>query len=497
MITPPRADHAPLGHHLPSGAELDRAAGALLGLATGDALGAPYEFSVPGPGAAIELHAGGPWELGEWTDDTAQAIGIAEVAADGRLDPASDLDRVGQRFLDWYADGPKDVGISTAAVLRAADGDPARLRQAAAAYFDRHPRGAAGNGSLMRTSPVALAHLGDDAGLAAAATAVSGLTHGDPLAAEACVLWCVAVDRAVRYRRLDGVHDGLGLLPSDRAAWWADRLAEAEARDPHAFGEGNGFVVTALQAAHAVITRTPVPADRPALHLQHALEEAVRIGHDTDTVAAIAGQVLGARWGASAIPWAWRRHLHGWPGLATDDLVRLGVMVARGGAPDAIGWPTVDSLVEWARDREPVPVCVPLEASGPDADGGVLVGNLLGIDEAVSQRVDAIVSLCRVGRGDVPTDVQHATFWLVDQVAEEANPNLRFVVEDAAGAVADLRHEGSRVFLHCVAGRSRTPTVAATYLADRDGTSRADALHRVRATLLDVHPNPRFRALLA
>lgn len=411
MITPPRADHAPLGHHLPSGAELDRAAGALLGLATGDALGAPYEFSVPGPGAAIELHAGGPWELGEWTDDTAQAIGIAEVAADGRLDPASDLDRVGQRFLDWYADGPKDVGISTAAVLRAAD--------------------------------------------------------------------------------------GLGLLPSDRAAWWADRLAEAEARDPHAFGEGNGFVVTALQAAHAVITRTPVPADRPALHLQHALEEAVRIGHDTDTVAAIAGQVLGARWGASAIPWAWRRHLHGWPGLATDDLVRLGVMVARGGAPDAIGWPTVDSLVEWARDREPVPVCVPLEASGPDADGGVLVGNLLGIDEAVSQGVDAIVSLCRVGRGDVPTDVQHATFWLVDQVAEEANPNLRFVVEDAAGAVADLRHEGSRVFLHCVAGRSRTPTVAATYLADRDGTSRADALHRVRATLLDVHPNPRFRALLA
>ena len=480
-----------------SGAELDRAAGALLGLAAGDALGAPYEFSVPGPGAAIELHAGGPWQLGEWTDDTAQAVAIAEVAAAGRLDPTGDdLRRVGQRFLDWYADGPKDVGISTSAVLRAAGGDPARLPDAAAAYFDRYPRGAAGNGSLMRTAPVALAHLGDDRAITRAATETSLLTHGDPLAAEGCVLWCIAIDRAVREQRLDGVHDGLALLPRERGGWWDARLAEAESSDPHGFSTGNGFVVTALQAAHAVIAQTPVPAQRSARHLQDALVEAVRIGNDTDTVAAIAGQVLGARWGASAVPWAWRRHLHGWPGLAADDLVRLGVLAARDGAPDAIGWPSVDSLADWARTQEPVPLCVPLEASGPDAHGGILIGNLLGIDEAVSRGVDAVVSLCRVGRAEVPTGVEHATFWLVDQVAEEANPNLEVVVEDAARAVADLRREGRRVFLHCVGGRSRTPTVAATYLADRDDSSRADAVERLRATLPEVDLNPRFRGLL-
>lgn len=315
------------------GPVLDRVAGALVGLAAGDALGAPYEFTVPGPGAPIRMHAGGPWELGEWTDDTAQAVGIAEVAAGGALDPTA----IGQRFLDWYADVPKDVGISTSAVLRACGGDPARLPGAAAEHFSRHRKGAAGNGSLMRTAPVALAHLGDDRAIARAATGTSLLTHGDPLAAEACVLWCIAIDRAVREQRLDGVHDGLALLPRDRRGWWDARLAEAESEDPHTFSTGNGFVVTALQAAHAVITRTPVPDAEPARHLQDALVEAVRIGNDTDTVAAIAGQVLGARWGASAVPWEWRRHLHGWPGLEADDLARLAVLAARHGRGDDIG----------------------------------------------------------------------------------------------------------------------------------------------------------------
>jgi hypothetical protein len=147
---------------------LDRAAGVLVGLAAGDALGAPYEFTVPGPGADIVMRAGGPWELGEWTDDTAQAVGIAEVVATGTID----LHRIGQRFLDWFQGEPKDVGISTAAVLRAA-GRPDRLADAAADYFAAHPRGAAGNGSLMRTAPVALACLGDDAAIAEHARAVS------------------------------------------------------------------------------------------------------------------------------------------------------------------------------------------------------------------------------------------------------------------------------------------------------------------------------------
>jgi ADP-ribosyl-[dinitrogen reductase] hydrolase len=63
--------------------------------------------------------------------------------------------------------------------------------------------------------------------------------------------------------------------------------------------------------------------DGPVGHLTRGLDAAVRAGDDTDTVAAIAGGLLGAVYGASAIPEQWRRLLHGWPGLRSEDLVAL------------------------------------------------------------------------------------------------------------------------------------------------------------------------------
>jgi ADP-ribosyl-[dinitrogen reductase] hydrolase len=299
-------------------ARQDRVAGALVGMAAGDALGAGYEFCSP-PFDTIDLIGGGLGDFapGEWTDDTAMAVCIAEVTATGTLDLAA----IGDRFLAWARSGPADIGSSTAAVLRDAD-DGAELAAAAARYLARHPGGGAGNGALMRTAPVALARLGDDPGLAAAARAVASLTHADPLAGDSCVLWCVAIDRAVRERRLDGVRDGLVLLPSARRRTWEEVIAATETRPASSFTP-NGFTVTALQAALAAVWQTPVPEDDPGAHLPATLEAAVRIGHDTDTVAAIAGALLGARWGATAVPERWRRMLHGWPGLTVDDLSDL------------------------------------------------------------------------------------------------------------------------------------------------------------------------------
>jgi ADP-ribosylglycohydrolase/protein-tyrosine phosphatase len=456
--------------------DLDRAAGALLGLAAGDALGAGYEFTTPAPGSAIGMVGGGAcgWEPGEWTDDTAQAVAIADVTATGTID----LDAIGRGFLAWFAAGPKDVGISTGAVLRAAGGDPTRLREAAAGYVAAHPRGGAGNGSLMRTAPVALACLGDDEAIRRWATEVSLLTHGDPLAAEACVLWCTAIDRAVREARLDGVRDGLALLPADRRAFWAEKLEEAESAPPSTF-RPNGFVVTALQAAHAAIVQTPIPQDEPARHLQDALVAAVRIGHDTDTVAAIAGQVLGARWGSTAVPWRWRRLLHGWHGYTADDLVRLAVLTASGGRPDSTGWPSAATLVPDARRTEGMPICAPL----PD-DPDLLVGNLPGLPAAVEAGVDAIVSLCRVGTQEVPASVEHHRFRLVDDTTSNAHP--AFVLRDAVEAVRTLREEGKRVYLHCHGGRSRTAAVASGYLVGR-GVPLAETLARLTDALPEAH----------
>jgi len=61
----------------------------------------------------------------------------------------------------------------------------------------------AGNGSLTRTGPVALAHLGDPPAIVEAARAVSALTHADPMGGDACVLWCLAIDHAVNTGQLD------------------------------------------------------------------------------------------------------------------------------------------------------------------------------------------------------------------------------------------------------------------------------------------------------
>ncbi len=451
------------------------AAGVMLATAAGDALGAGYEGQPPARGAISMIGGGyGGFAPGEWTDDTDMAVCIAEVAATGSTDTSA----IGEGFLAWLRGGPADVGIATREVLAtAAAGHD--LPAAARAYFAEHPRGAAGNGALMRTAPVALAHLGDDAALARHARAVAELTHADPLAGDSCVLWCVAIDRALREGRLDGVHDGLALLPQERRAEWVAAIAEAEQHPPERFGR-NGFTVTALQAAYAAIVHTPVPEDRPARHLVDALKRAVRIGHDTDTVAAIAGGLLGARWGASAIPFAWRRRLHGCnpseprrPYRAAD-LVRLAVLTAEHGATPEDAWPRAPRL--GGTGDEPYIASLP-------GDPEVLLGDRASLSRAHDEReVDAVVSLCQVGTAEVHDDLEHHEVWLVDKGAE-ANPNLDTVLDDAVEALRTLRAEGKRVYLHCAGGRSRTPTVAAAYLAEVSGCSPREAWDMVAERL--------------
>lgn len=324
-----------------SGARADRAAGVMLAAACGDALGAGYEFGPPIPEPTpVGMVGGGVfgWAPGEWTDDTAMAIPLLRAAAAAHADGVDLLDRLDDVVAAWteWARDARDVGTQTRAVLTAAAraSDPVTAtacRHAAVERFRTTGR-AGGNGSLMRTAPVALAYLHDPERMAVAARAVSDLTHPDPDAGDACVLWCAAIRHAVLTGHLDAT-TGLTLLPEDRVALWADRIAEATAQPPEMFGH-NGWVVHALQAAWSAISHTPVPpADPakgrfPAQHLQASLERCVRLGGDTDTVAAIAGALLGAAWGASAVPAAWRRRVHGWPDWTADDLIRHGHLSA-------------------------------------------------------------------------------------------------------------------------------------------------------------------------
>jgi len=218
------------------------------------------------------------------------------------------------------------------ALLDGAAGRARVMLDAAEQYAVEHPH-SAGNGALMRTAVVALSALDDRVRGARSARRVASLTHADPLAGDSCVLWTEAVRVAVLDGRVD-VSAGLDLLPGSRRAQWARWLEDARAAATGELPGGrfnpNGFTVTALQAATAAVLGTP--EEGPAT-LPRALHAAVRIGHDTDTVAAIAGGLLGARWGASAVPAEWRDELHGWaPGgtASARELVDLAVRTATG-----------------------------------------------------------------------------------------------------------------------------------------------------------------------
>lgn len=487
-------------------AQLDRAAGVLLGQACGDALGVPYEFGRQlGPSDEPEMRGGGlgPYAPGEWSDDTQMALCIAQVAATGAdLTSRDALDEIAQAFLDWKDGGASDIGNQTRNVLsntgHVTDGTVSERMLAASRQLHDHTGRTAGNGALMRTGIAGVASLACAAETAEAARAIAELTHADVLAGDACVIWAVAVRRAVLDGTFDGVREGLDHISEPRRDRWASWLDDAESQPPGTFNP-NGFTVPALQAAWSAILRTTVPSDDPAsgsfpcLHLQESLKTAVRVGDDTDTVAAIAGALLGARWGASAVPASWRRTVHGWPGLRARDLSRLGVLTARGGRDDAQGWPSVPHFDYSGYGSLDTLVHHP-------ADAEVLLG-AAGHVRQMPEGVDAVVSLCRLGTDDAPSEgvapEDHLEIWLIDHPDREYNPNLEFVIDDAARAVQQLRAEGRRVLLHCVQAQSRTPVVAARYgallglstdraaaeangvLATRPNATLADAVRRL------------------
>jgi ADP-ribosylglycohydrolase len=466
-----------------SPAVLDRAVGAVVASAAGDALGAPYEFGPPRPEARCAMEGGGSfqWKPGEWTDDTQLALAVLGPMSEGHVEPT----RMGRAMIEWFASSPRDAGVQTASVLRRArHGLP--MKDAAAAYQAENPD-AAGNGALMRTAPVALGHLGDRAAIAELAREVASLTHPHPDSIEACVLWSLAIERAIDassasepFDWVAAIEDGLEFVRAARRDEWCSRIAAAVGHAPAEWYRTNGWVVAAFQAAVAAITSTPVPAsETPCDHLADALRLVARSGGDTDTVGAIAGGLLGARWGASAVPLAWRRVLHGrrsydLPAISGAHLDALARLAIRGGNTDSIGWPGEERLIgRYVEDWEAQPCRVELD--------GAWFGTVADVEDAVADGATIVVSLCRMGTDDVPAPAAHLSVGLIDSNRAD-NPNLVYVLQDTARTVADLVDAGERVFVHSVTTENRAPALAAAYLRTR-GAPVEDAIDRAASAL--------------
>lgn len=420
-----------------------RVAGCLIGSVVGDALGAPFEFGpprmfsqrfpTPARGLRTEMCGGGAWLPGEWTDDTQMALLVAQSLLD--CDGLDEADLFA-RFQTWAAAGPKDIGIQTAAVLRS--GKP--WQDAAAAHFASGAH-AAGNGSLMRTTPAAIwfARFGREATMDAARR-ISALTHGDPAAGEGCAVFHELVRVA-----LDGgdplasVGHALTAVREPYRTKWATVLDPAWT--PDRATEPNGAVWPTLGSA--------LWALRTSSSFEEAMRRVIDLGGDTDTVAAVTGGLAGAVFGIAGIPMRWTSAVHGTvPGFETTvtHLSDLHWLAARlSGDPSGPYDPPASEHLE------------PREVAD-----GVWAADLDGARH--SDRDFAVISMCRTG-GRFGHDVQRFAY-LVD---DESNDELATVLSDVLEDIAALRADGRRVLVHCFGGASRTGLVLRAWLMREQG----------------------------
>ncbi|MFJ9547113.1 ADP-ribosylglycohydrolase family protein [Streptomyces erythrochromogenes] len=279
----------------------------LSGLAFGDAFGDRW-FGIlrrEGP-AALEARTPPPEPLWPWSDDTAQALVLVRELAEGG--GAIDQDRFARRLAEAYAeDAHRGYGASMHDVLRRIGaGEP--WREVVAGQFDG--QGSWGNGAAMRVAPLGAWHAADLDTVAARAAEQSVVSHHHPEAVAGAVAVAVAAALATRSR------GGPAPARSDFLRAVAARLPDSDVR--------SGVRIAARMPARASVRhaaevlgsgyRMSGPDTVPyalwcaAGHLDdlhEGLWSTVAGRGDIDTTCAIAGGVIAARTGVTALPPTW------------------------------------------------------------------------------------------------------------------------------------------------------------------------------------------------
>jgi ADP-ribosyl-[dinitrogen reductase] hydrolase len=277
----------------------DRAMGALLGLAVGDALGTTLEFSARDSRPRLtDMEGGGPFRLkpGQWTDDTSMALALADsLTVCGRLDERDLM----TRFVKWREEGAYsstgtcfDIGMTVGGALR-------RFKETGDPIAGSTDPMSAGNGSLMRLSPVAVRYWNQTDALRDAAARQSRTTHAAAEAVDACVLLAEMLADAI-------AGEPRSEVLRERSGDWAGAISEIaggswRGKSRHAI-KSSGYVAHSLEAALWSVGRTG--------SFEEAVLLAANLGGDADTIAAITGQLAGALYGRSAIPRGWLTKLH-------------------------------------------------------------------------------------------------------------------------------------------------------------------------------------------
>ncbi len=277
----------------------DRARGALLGLAIGDALGAQHEFD-PRGAKVDRFTGGGPWDLkpGQWTDDTSMALCLALSLIERKGFDANDQMA---RYVQWYKHGYMsstgecfDIGGTT---RRALDryietGDPWQGRS--------HPTNQA-NGCIMRLVPIPMwLHAETESAVTYYSRKSALTTHGGPQCTHATDLFGLMLHAALNGKsKREILAMGAGSHYCDEVYAIAQgeymKKLEGEIR-------GTGYVIDCLEAALWCFEKTD--------SFDAAIKRAIYLGDDTDTTAAVCGQLAGAFYGIDGIPFRWKIGVH-------------------------------------------------------------------------------------------------------------------------------------------------------------------------------------------
>ena len=286
---------------------LDRYRGSILGLAVGDALGAPVEFKRPGSFKPVTtMTSGGAFGLrpGQWTDDTSLALCLAESLVETN---GFDLIDQLERYVRWYRDGHLsstgecfDIGNTTKMALN-------HYEETKEPYSGPTGLATAGNGSIMRLAPVPLAYAKDFGVAVERSGESSKTTHGALEAVDSCrylggliAASATGVDKT----------EFLSKRYSQKPGYWTENplCQNVDAIANGSFKEksppeikGSGYVIDCLEAALWAFYKTESFGDGCLL--------AVNLGDDADTTGAVYGQLAGAYYGASGIPDKWLQAL--------------------------------------------------------------------------------------------------------------------------------------------------------------------------------------------
>jgi ADP-ribosyl-[dinitrogen reductase] hydrolase len=281
--------------------------GSLLGLAVGDAVGTTLEFHRPGTFAPIsDMVGGGPFRLqpGEWTDDTSMTLCLAESLIEKQgFDPAHQL----ETYVRWWREGHLsstggcfDIGNTVRQALW-------QFKNTGKPFCGSTDAGTAGNGSIMRLAPVPLFYAKNPLEVIEKSAESSRTTHGAATCVDACRYFGALIAGAVNGVAKD-------VLLSERycpiSGYWAANPLVAEI-DEIAAGsfklrqppeiKGTGYVVKSLEAALWAFYNSSSFAEGCLL--------AVNLGDDADTTGAVYGQLAGAFYGESGIPFKWLSQL--------------------------------------------------------------------------------------------------------------------------------------------------------------------------------------------